>query len=116
MVIVVYKPQGVTPYQLIEKLKKQNSDYEGIKIGFAGRLDPLAHGVMVLLVGEENKNRAKYLGLEKEYEFSVLFGVETDTYDYLGLLVSEEYSAPPSDLENKIKDFIKSHTGKLKLK
>lgn len=114
-VLVVYKPQGVTPFQLIETLKKEDPEYENQKIGFAGRLDPLAHGVMVLLVGEENKNRIKYLDLNKEYEFRVLFGVKTDSFDYLGLLQSE-FKAPSKDLKKQISKFINEYTGELTLK
>jgi len=51
---------------------------------YAGRLDPMAHGVLVLLVGEENKKREKYEKFVKEYLFQCIFGVATDTYDILG--------------------------------
>lgn len=110
-ILSVYKPAGLTPLQLIKKLRKQNPDYRDIKIGYAGRLDPLAHGVMLLLIGEENKNRQPYLNLPKTYKFSVLFGVATDSYDYLGLLQSLEISLPPTPLRKKILEFIKNHTG-----
>ena len=46
----------------------------------------MAEGVLILLVDEENKNRKKYQGLDKEYEFEVLFGAATDTYDLLGII------------------------------
>lgn len=53
---------------------------------YAGRLDPMAEGVLVILTGEECKNKEKYLGLDKEYEVEILFGIETDTQDVLGLI------------------------------
>lgn len=111
-VISVYKPQGITPGQFIERFRKENPELAQVKIGYAGRLDPLAHGVMLLTVGEENKNRQQYLGLDKTYHFSVLFGVKTDSYDYLGLLDSHEIKSAPEDLEKKINDFIKRNVGK----
>lgn len=110
-ILNIYKPQGITPFQLIQQLKK-DSDYQDQKIGFAGRLDPLAHGVMVLLVGEENKNRDQYLGLGKEYEFVVLFGVETDSFDYLGLL-KNGYRVVPHNLTEQLQNFIKRYTGEV---
>lgn len=47
----------------------------------------MAEGVLVVLAGEENKNREAYLNLDKEYTFDVLFGFATDTYDLLGVMV-----------------------------
>jgi tRNA pseudouridine55 synthase len=108
----IYKPIGLTPLQLINKLINKNSEYKSLKIGFAGRLDPLAHGVMLLMIGDETKNRDKYLNLDKEYEFEVLFGVSTDTYDVMGLLQNENSKLVPVDLEKQIKKFIKSKLGK----
>ncbi len=106
-VLNVYKPEGITPVQLIEQLRINFPEYREAKISFAGRLDPLAHGVMVLLLGEENKQREKYLNLEKEYTFSCLLGVETDTFDYLGILKSERYSTSPEELDEEINKFLK---------
>jgi len=110
-VVCLYKPVGLTPLQLINKLRESDSKYQDIKIGFAGRLDPLAHGVMLLTVGEANKVRDKYLGLSKKYQFSVLFGVETDSYDYLGVLKSFEIRIVPINLEERIRKFVDMHIG-----
>jgi tRNA pseudouridine55 synthase len=83
----VYKPKGLTPLQTIDLVRKKYPEYNDEKIGYAGRLDPLAHGVLLLMVGEETtKEKDLYLNLSKEYEFEVVFGVSTDTYDTLGLL------------------------------
>lgn len=111
-IINVYKPIGLTPLQLIIKLRSSNLECKEIKIGFAGRLDPLAHGVMLLMVGEETKNRNKYLGLPKEYTFEVLFGVSTDTYDALGILKDSNFKPVAGSLEEKINIFVKTKLGK----
>lgn len=87
-VLNVYKPIGTTPLQLIHKLKEENPEFKVIKIGYAGRLDPMAHGVLLLMAGDVAKDRDKYLGLDKEYVFEVLFGVSTDSYDILGLILN----------------------------
>jgi tRNA pseudouridine55 synthase len=94
------------------QLRKKSPEYANIKIGFAGRLDPLAHGVMLIMIGEETKKRDKYLGFKKEYEFEVLFGVETDSYDILGFLKDTTLKNIPTDLENKIHHFTKQKIGK----
>lgn len=81
----VYKPIFFTPLQIIDTLRGKFPEYKDVKIGYAGRLDPLAHGVLLLMIGEETKQREKYLNLPKTYEFEALFGIETDSYDVLGL-------------------------------
>jgi tRNA pseudouridine55 synthase len=86
VVFAVFKPVGLTPLDMVVKLKEKRSELRNEKIGYAGRLDPMAEGVLLLLVGEENKRRQKYLGLDKTYRAEVCFGVETDTYDILGII------------------------------
>jgi tRNA U55 pseudouridine synthase TruB len=48
----------------------------------------MAHGVLILLVGDENKQREKYEKLVKEYVFQCIFGIGTDTYDILGMILN----------------------------
>jgi len=74
---------------------------------YAGRLDPLAEGLLLVLTGEECKNKEKYLGLDKEYEVDVLFGFATDTYDILGKVLSaKNYSKSEIPNENLLKSFV----------
>jgi len=85
-VLNLYKTRGETPLQCIERFRKANKEYKNVPLSYAGRLDPMAEGVLLVLAGDANKRRAEYLGLEKEYTFDVLFGFSTDTYDILGVL------------------------------
>ncbi len=89
-VIITYKNQGETPLESLEKVRKEHSISADIPMTYAGRLDPMAEGVMILLVGEECKNKDQYLGLDKTYKFEILVGFETDTYDLLGKVASSE--------------------------
>lgn len=107
----IYKPKGMTPLEVIKILKEKFPEYKDVKIGYAGRLDPLAHGVLLLMVGETTKQKDKYLNLPKEYEFEVVFGVSTDTYDALGIPNVLANEAKQS-LKNTINTFIKSKLGK----
>jgi len=84
MPIHIYKPIGKTPLEVIEEYKKKNNINE--KMSFAGRLDPMAHGEMILLKGEECKLQNLYCGKDKIYEFKILYGYKTDTLDILGLV------------------------------
>lgn len=83
-VINVYKPIGKTPFQVVQQFKKIHPEFQNTKIGYAGRLDPMAEGVLILLIGDTNKEKKDFEGLEKKYEFESIFGFETDSYDLLG--------------------------------
>ena len=59
-------------------------------ITYAGRLDPLASGVCVLLSGEQRHQKEDYLKLDKEYYLTVVFGIQTDTLDPLGIITQTD--------------------------
>ena len=84
--VIIYKNEGETPLEALDRLRVEQPEYKDAVLSYAGRLDPMAEGQLLVLVGEENKEREKYLGLDKEYEVEILFGVSTDTGDILGLL------------------------------
>lgn len=97
--ILIYKNQGETPLSCIQKLKKERPELADLPMTYAGRLDPMAEGVLLILVGDECMKKDEYLGLDKEYEIEILFGFETDTYDLLGLVApSKEEFERSSDL------------------
>jgi len=85
-VLKLYKKVGETPLECLNRFRKSNPSYKTEKMTYAGRLDPMAEGVLLVLVGEECKKKEKYLNLDKEYEIDILFGFATDTYDLLGLV------------------------------
>lgn len=84
-VLNIYKKAGETPLEAINRLRDNGPEYQNEKITYAGRLDPLAEGVLILLAGDAVYEKEKYLKLDKEYEAEILFGFSTDTYDILGL-------------------------------
>ena len=83
-VINTYKEIGETPLEVIVRTRAEFSIPEGIPITYAGRLDPMAEGVLILLTGDKVHEKEKFNNLDKEYEFKILFGFSTDTYDLLG--------------------------------
>lgn len=89
-VVSIYKPITFTPLQAIDQFRKENSQYKNAKLGYAGRLDPMAEGLLLVLVDEENKKRKEYERLPKEYEFQILFGFSTDTYDVMGMVMQAQ--------------------------
>ena len=87
--VVLEKKVGETPLQALETYRASHRELSGIPMAYAGRLDPMASGKLLILLGDECKEQEKYHALDKEYEFSVLFGVSSDSGDVLGLLSSE---------------------------
>ncbi len=84
--VVLDKKVGETPLAAIAAWKAANPAYAGVSASYAGRLDPMASGKLLILLGEECKKQKKYLGLDKEYEIEVLLDVGSDTGDALGLI------------------------------
>jgi tRNA U55 pseudouridine synthase TruB len=62
----------------------QNPEFAELPASYAGRLDPMAEGKLLVLLGEECKKQSEYTKLDKEYEVEVLIGMKTDTGDVLG--------------------------------
>lgn len=84
--IVLDKEIGETPLSCAEAWRTKNDIDSDIPLAYAGRLDPMASGKLLVLIGEECKNQEAYHGLDKAYDFSVLFGIESDSLDVLGRL------------------------------
>lgn len=82
---VIEKEVGETPLSAVEKWRSVHPDMRGVKLSYAGRLDPMASGKLLVLIGEECKRQKTYRDLDKQYTFEVLLGFESDTGDVLGM-------------------------------
>lgn len=109
-VIAVSKARGQTPLDVIRQFKAKHPKYRHSKISYAGRLDPMAEGILLLLIGDENKKRHTYEAYKKTYEFSVLFGLETDSYDLLGIPNTMIVLHPIN--YGMIQKYLRNHTGR----
>lgn len=89
----VYKNEGETPLECLNRLRTENPEYKDSVLSYAGRLDPMAEGELIVLVNEENQNRDEYLGMDKTYEVDLLFGIKTDTADILGKILQIQKSS-----------------------
>lgn len=85
-ILQFHKKRYETPLEMLERLRVEQPELKHEKLSYLGRLDPLAHGVVLIAVGEANKDREKYLNLSKRYKVSFLFGVSTDSGDVLGVI------------------------------
>lgn len=88
----INKPIGKTPLDIVKLYQDKNPRQ---KYSFAGRLDPMARGTMIILEGEECRQQELFCQHRKVYEFTVLWGCQTDTHDVLGILQKPSSSGNP---------------------
>jgi tRNA pseudouridine55 synthase len=105
--LAINKPKGITSYDVIRRIKKIIGR---VKIGHTGTLDPFASGVLLILLGEATKINRFLDPFEKEYEFEMVLGIETDTLDMTGDTVREE--PVPALTENQIESALSRFTGR----
>ncbi|MDX6768315.1 MAG: tRNA pseudouridine(55) synthase TruB [Elusimicrobiota bacterium] len=89
------KPTGWTSHDCVAVLRKRFP--KGTKVGHTGTLDPLATGLLVVLVGPCTKLQARLQGMDKTYSGTIRLGVRTDTGDATGKTL-EEKPLPALDL------------------
>ena len=110
-ILAVNKPIGITSHQVAIRLAKKL----GTTVTHTGSLDPMAEGVLVLLIGPEAKKAQAGLQLtDKEYEFDLLFGFSTDSYDPLGLVTASAAYKPENFPEGKLSVRVQGLVGKRK--
>jgi len=102
-VLIVNKPQGVTSHDIVNRIRRL---YSTKRVGHTGTLDPLATGVLVILVGRAAK-AAEYLSADtKEYIATLRLGLTTDTEDVTGTVLSQSEDIPCyDDVVSVVKSF-----------
>jgi tRNA pseudouridine(55) synthase len=92
--LTTQKVVGETPLQALERLRTEKSIPASTPLAYAGRLDPMASGTLLILIGDECKVQERYHSLDKEYQFEVLLGLGSDTHDVLGIIDSGQRVRP----------------------
>ncbi len=86
-ILIIDKPAGFTSHDVVARVRR----IVGQKaVGHLGTLDPLATGVLPLVLGNMTRLAQFYLASEKRYEGVIRFGFATDTYDAEGEMAGEE--------------------------
>ncbi len=73
--VLLDKKVGETPLETLETWRDTREDLKGVPMAYAGRLDPMASGQLLILIGEECKVQEKYHHLDKEYQVGILLPV-----------------------------------------
>jgi len=107
--VVINKKIGETPLEALSAWKALHPLYAGVPASYAGRLDPMASGKLLVLLGDECKKKEQYAGLDKEYVVRVLLDVCTDTGDVLGLPTYAGKNTTPS--KSLVRQVLESEVG-----
>ncbi|WP_457601025.1 tRNA pseudouridine(55) synthase TruB [Hydrogenivirga sp.] len=101
-VLVVNKPRGITSTRVVERVKRKLR----AKVGHTGTLDPIATGVLILLVGRATRFSWLFTNMDKSYRVVAVLGITTDTYDLEGeVLSSSEVRVNCHEVERALASF-----------
>lgn len=111
-ILLVDKPAGISSFGVVAKVRKVLSQELGrkIKVGHTGTLDPLATGLMILVVGSYTKRAARFSNLDKIYEAEMTLGQTSTTADNEGEKTKTSDTKP--DL-TEIIEILKQFTGRI---
>lgn len=102
-VLIINKPEGPTSHDIVNKIRRL---YSTKKVGHTGTLDPMATGVLVILIGRAAKACEYSLSDKKRYTATLRLGIETDTEDTTGsILKAYDVSATEADIKRVLSAF-----------
>ena len=102
--VVLDKPDDLTSTQAVSAVRRV---FNAQKAGHAGTLDPLASGILPIALGEATKTVPWLVEARKTYEFTIKWGVSTDTQDREGKAIATSDVRPTSDaIRAALPDFI----------
>ena len=85
--LLVDKPSGPTSHDVVAQIRRR---FRIPKVGHGGTLDPMATGLLVILLGKGTKISDRVMGHDKTYEGTLRLGLETDSQDADGRIVAEK--------------------------
>lgn len=102
-VLIINKPEGPTSHDIVNKIRRL---YSTKKVGHTGTLDPMATGVLVILIGRAAKACEYSLSDRKKYTATLRLGIETDTEDTTGIILKEtDVNLSESDVQDVLGRF-----------
>jgi tRNA pseudouridine55 synthase len=108
--LVIDKPAGMNSTHVVSRVKRLLQLPKGYKIGHGGTLDPFADGVLPLGIGEATKALGYILDATKTYQFTLTWGVQTDTDDNTGQVIATSDKRPT---QAEIEAMLPQFTGKI---
>ena len=105
-IIIVNKPSGMTSHDVVDKVRHK---LKMKRVGHAGTLDPLATGVLVMLIGKATKLFGRFENFGKAYTATLILGMKTKTADIEGEVISR--TTATSFTREQIEDVMKGFVG-----
>ena len=107
-ILIINKEKGCTSHDIVYKVKKIFNE----KVGHTGTLDPLAEGVLPILIGKGTLCSKYLINHDKKYVANLALGQKTETADLEGKIIEEKNIPDKSLTQNKIEKVLKSFIGK----
>lgn len=107
-ILIINKEKGCTSHDIVYKVKKIFNE----KVGHTGTLDPLAEGVLPILIGKGTLCSKYLINHDKKYVVNLELGQKTETADLEGKIIEEKKIPDKSLTQSKIEKVLKSFIGK----
>lgn len=107
-IIIINKPKNCTSHDIVQKAKKVFCE----KVGHTGTLDPMATGVLPLLIGKGTLCSKYLINHDKIYEVQLTLGVKTDTADSEGSIIEEKKVPQEAFQKERIEEVLETFLGK----
>ena len=107
-ILIINKEKGCTSHDIVYKVKKIFNE----KVGHTGTLDPLAEGVLPILIGKGTLCSKYLINHDKKYVVNLALGQKTETADLEGKIIEEKKIPDKSLTQNEIEKVLKSFIGK----
>ena len=105
-ILIINKPAGITSHDVVSRVRRR---FNMRRVGHAGTLDPLATGVLILLLGKATKLSDRFVSFDKAYRATLQLGLKTTSADIMGQTIAEK-SAEGID-EKKVGEAFKQFVG-----
>lgn len=106
--LLIDKPCGITSFKAVADIRRKSGER---RVGHTGTLDPMATGVLPILIGKATALSSYLLDADKEYRATILLGTVTDTCDITGKVISKnEVNVSTDAFEAVLREF----TGEIK--
>ncbi len=86
-ILIINKPPGITSHDVVSRVRRT---FNMKQVGHAGTLDPLATGVLIILLGKATKLFDKFVAFDKSYRATLKLGLKTTSADIMGATIEEK--------------------------
>ncbi len=105
-ILIINKPPGITSHDVVSRVRRT---FNMKQVGHAGTLDPLATGVLIILLGKATKLFDRFVAFDKSYRATLKLGLKTTSADIMGATIEEK---PFNEIdENQVRQVFERFTG-----